>query len=115
LTEVASAICQAMQNYQPMIAYAGNGIFLAVSGKSNLEPSATLESDIQFILDDRDIQFDDASPLDIDVSAGNPIRPIASMLHRAQKTFDRAIARAESRMSRKHNTLQPPSIRILTR
>jgi len=113
LTEVASAILEALRNDTPMMAYAGNGTFLVVSGKPTMEPSRELEAEIQFTLDERDVEFDNGDPLDIDVSASNPVRPSTSKLQRVRRTFDRAIARAENRALRKLGEVRAPSIRLI--
>ncbi len=115
LTEAANAIAEAMQNDNPMMAYAGNGTFLAVSGKPILEVSSALEAEIQLIVDERDLQFDDGEPLDIDISVGNPIRPSTSKLQRVGRTFERAIARAENRVVRKQSERRQPNIHLFSR
>ncbi len=95
LTETADAITHCLQNFGHMMAYAGNGVFLIVAGKCTFEPGAWLEAEIQDILDEKDTQYDSGAPLDIEVSVGNSLRPIAGETHRAKTSFERAIARAE--------------------
>lgn len=114
LTEVASAIFEAMQIDNPMLAYAGNGTYLAVSGKPTMEHSGPLELQIQNALDDRDLQYDNGDPLDIDISASNPVRPSTSKLQRGRRTFERAIARVENRVERKRTEPRQPQIRFVT-
>ncbi|MGO4910069.1 PleD family two-component system response regulator [Pseudorhodobacter sp. W20_MBD10_FR17] len=101
LTEVAQTTYQVMQEFCPMMAYIGNGTFLMVADKPNLERSSEIEMEIQSILDGKNLQYDNGDPLKIVISASNPIRPSTSKFQRVRKTFDRAIARVESRASRK--------------
>jgi hypothetical protein len=70
-----------------------------------------LEREIQDLLDEKNIEYDNGDPLDIEISIGNPIRPSASKTHRIRKTFDRAIARAENRRSKKQQEPRPTSFR----
>jgi hypothetical protein len=96
-----------------MMAYAGNGTFVVVSGKATLEPSAELEIEIQDLLDEKNSEYDNGDPLDIEVSIGNPLRSSTSKTQRIRKTFDRAIARAENRVLKKRNEPRPVNIRLV--
>lgn len=111
LTEVAAAIGEVFKVDGYLMAYAGNGVFLLVSQKATLEPSVDAETEIQCLLDERSLEYDDGAPLDIEVSLGNPIRPNQSLNQGAWKTFSRAIARAESRAERKIEEIRPINLR----
>lgn len=113
LTEAADAIGDALRINGYMMAYAGNGTFLIVSGMTTLEPSITLETEIQNLLDERNTEYDNGDPLDIEVSTGNPIRPSMGKTQCIRKTFERAIARAENRVVSKQNEPRPPNIRLV--
>ncbi len=113
VTEAADAISAALRINGYMMAYAGNGTFVVVSGKATLEPSAGLETEIQNLLDERDTEYDNGDPLDIEISIGNPIRPNSSKTQRIRNTFDRAIARAENRVLKKQNEPSPPNISLV--
>lgn len=115
LSEAADAISESLSVHRHMMAYAGNGAFVVVSGKATLEGSAGLEAEIQNLLDERGAEYDNGDPLRIEVSIGNPLRPNASKTQRIRKTFDRAIARAENRVLKKKNGLRPSSIRLVGR
>ncbi|MDA3858220.1 MAG: response regulator [Roseovarius sp.] len=82
LTEAAVAISDTLRANGYMMAYAGNGMFVVVSGKATLESSAGLETEIQNLLDEKDIEYDNSDPLDIEISIGNPIRPSTSKTQR---------------------------------
>lgn len=110
LTEVASAISQALRVSGHMMAYAGNGTFVVVLGKVALEGSIGLEVEIQVSLDTKYTQYDDGKRLNISISFGNPIRPSASKNQRVWKTFGRAISRAELRANKKQDELKLPKI-----
>lgn len=113
LTEVADAISQVLRSSGYMMAYAGNGAFVVVSNKATLEPSIGLETEIQYLLDEKNSEYDSGDPLDIEVSIGNPIRPNASKTQRIRRTFDRAVARAESRVLKKQNEPRPVNIGLV--
>jgi CheY-like chemotaxis protein len=113
ITEVADAIGDVLRSSGYMMAYAGNGAFVVVSNKATLEPSVGLETEIQDLLDEKNSEYDNGDPLDIEVSIGNPIRPNTSKTQRIRKTFDRAIARAENRVLKKRKKPRPVSIRLV--
>jgi|TARA_R100000935_G_scaffold56094_1_gene86913 CheY-like chemotaxis protein len=115
LTEVADAIGDVIRSSGYMMAYAGNGAFVVVSNKATLEPSVGLETEIQDFLDEKNSEYDNGAPLDIEVSIGNPIRPNTSKSQRIRRTFDRVIARAESRVLKKRSELRPVNIRLVGR
>lgn len=111
LTETAEAIGEVFRAFGCLMAYAGRGTFVVVSGKAHLEPSILVESEVQRRLDERNLEYDNGDPLDVDVSIGNPIRPPVTRIRRIARTCDRAIARAESRANRKLKELRPLSDR----
>ncbi len=113
LTEVAVAIDDGMKENGHIMAYAESGHFLVISSKVCMESSAKMELEIQKFLDERDIEYDNGDPLDIEVSIGNPIRPSFDKSQRSRKTFARAIARAESRAIRKQNEPSLPHISLV--
>jgi hypothetical protein len=75
LTEVAEAISDSTKTNVYTMAYAGSGIFLAVSNTASMESSVGMEAKIQSFLDERDSEYDNSDPLDIEVAVGNPLRP----------------------------------------
>lgn len=112
LTETAGAIGATFRPYSAIMSYAGNGTFLVISGKATMESSVGCEMEIQTQLDERNIEYDNGDPLDIEISIGNPIRPSTSKTQRVRKTFDRAIARAERRVLKKYAKPKPPNCNI---
>lgn len=113
LTEVADAIGDVMRSIGYMMAYAGNGAFVVISNKATLEPSVSLEIEIQDSLDDKNSEYDNSDPLDIEIFIGNPIRPNTSKNQRIRRTFDRVIARAENRALKKRSEPRPVNIRLV--
>jgi len=93
------------------MSYIGDGNFIIVSNKPNLETSGELESEIQNTLDEKNSEYDNGDPLDIEVSIGNPIRPNTSEAQMIEETFKRAIARAEARVAIRQNEPRPVNIR----
>jgi CheY-like chemotaxis protein len=114
LAEVADMIGEVFGIYGCMMAYAGNGAFVVVSGKATMESSIGLEGEIQVLLDEKESEYDNGDPLDLDISMGNPIRPSPGMTQRIRKTFDRAVARAESRVQKKRCDPLARSIRLVS-
>jgi PleD family two-component response regulator len=113
LTEVADAVSNSIKTQGYMMAYAGNGTFLVVSNKASMESSVEMEAEIQSFLDERDTEYDNSDPLDIEVAIGNPIRPSFNKSKHSRNTFARAIARAESRALRKQCEPRLPNIRLV--
>lgn len=111
LTEAADAIDTAHRTIGHLMAYAGDGTFVVVSSKASLELSVALETEIQNLLDGRETEYDNGDPLDIEVSVGNPIRPVLNKMQ--QQTIDRAIARVDSRIVEKGTAKKPPNIRLI--
>lgn len=101
LSEVADAICGALFTSNHMLAYAGHGNFLIVQSRDANPRAAYLELQVQNFLDEKDTEFDNGDPMDLDVSVGNPIVPPLNSTQPARDIFDRAISRAEGRMSQK--------------
>jgi CheY-like chemotaxis protein len=101
LSETANAIGEVFKIFRYLIAYAGRGHFVVMSNKAHLEPSASIEDEVQGLIDERHLEYDDGKPMAIDVSIGNPVRPTITMKRRITNTVNRAIARAENRSVRK--------------
>lgn len=112
LTEVADAICGAFETKSNMFAYAGNGSFLVVQSKDASVQAIDLELQVQNLLDEKDTEFDNGDPMDLDVSIGNPIAPSINSTLPAWDTFDRAISRAESRMAQKRQHPTCPDVAV---
>ena len=113
LTEVADAIGDVMRSIGYMMAYAGNGAFVVISNKATLEPSVSLEIEIQDFLDEKNSEYDNSDPLDIEIFIGNPIRPNTSKNQRIRRTFDRVIARAENRALKERSEPRSVTIRLV--
>ena len=113
LTEVAGAIGDVLSASGGLMSYAGNGVFVIIFSVASLIASGEMEAEIQSLLDDRNSEYDNGAPLDIEVSLGNPIRPSTSKTHGIRQTFERAIARAESRFRKKQSAPRPLGVRLL--
>ena len=111
LAETADAISGVLQTSGYLMSYAGNGIFFVIADGTTLNLSLELETEIQHLLDERDTEYDNGDPMDIEISIGNSIRPRTSKTEHSWVTLDRAIARAEKRVLRKHTEPKPPNIR----
>lgn len=107
LTEVGDAIDDILRPGGYVMSYVGNGYFIAVSRQATLTTSEQLESNVQALLDDRMTEYDDGTPLDLDVSIGNPIRPGTGELSDIDQVFQRAMSRARQRCAQKQKKPRP--------
>lgn len=113
LSKVADAIGHVFRPHNHVMAYSGDGFFLVVCDKENMEPSIGLEMEVQDIIDDMQTEFGSDNPFDLEVSIGNPIRPSTAKPQPIRKTFERAIARAASRKTKKKGTPRVTNIRAV--
>jgi PleD family two-component response regulator len=111
LREVASAIGTILEPTTALMAYAGNGIFLAASNSAvQLDPEQ-IEGDVQYFLDDRNLQYDNGVPMNFEVYMGGAVRPISASSDEIEKCIQRAVARLEARVQAQQNRRISPSIR----
>ncbi|SDH04486.1 response regulator [Sulfitobacter delicatus] len=113
--ETADAICEALETSDFLASYTGSGIFVVVVAQGSSPPLRDIEREIQYLLDEKDLEYDDGSPLDITVSVGSPVIPSLNNAQSAIRTCDRAIARAQHRRERKNEVSRPVNIRIVGR
>lgn len=112
LTEVIDAISWALRACANLMSYAGNGTFIIVSNTPKFETSDELESEFQHLLDEKNSEYDNGDPLDIDVSIGTPLRPeVSSAADMIHEIFDRAVARADARVTQQQNAPRKVIIR----
>jgi DNA-binding response OmpR family regulator len=111
LQEVASAIGFVMAPNLALMAYSGYGTFLVVSNAAaSLDPEY-IEREVQYTLDERDLQYDDADPMNVEVFAGSSIRPISSSLDDIQRSIERAVARLTARSQEQRTMRMPQNFR----
>ena len=113
LSEVALAVIELVRRYGGLISYAGSGLFLVISSSSVQLDSRELESEVQTLLDEKNSEYDDGTPMVLEVSIGNPIQPSFGDFRGVSRTLERAIARAESRSETKGDQPCPVNIRRL--
>ncbi|MBM1817348.1 response regulator [Sulfitobacter pseudonitzschiae] len=101
LREVGEALCVVFPDHSNMMAYAGSGRYVIVQGRKTDVRAAELEMEVKKALDEKNIKFDNGNPMDLNVSIGNPVVARVNSKQPSWDIFDRAIARAESRMIRK--------------
>jgi DNA-binding response OmpR family regulator len=111
LREVASAIGFILAPNLALMAYSGNGTFLVVSYAATPLDPEHIESEVQYFLDERDLQYDDSTPMNFEVLAGSAVRPISSSLDDIERSIERAIARMIARSQAQKTMRMPPSIR----
>ncbi|WP_170311848.1 response regulator [Sulfitobacter sabulilitoris] len=104
LTEFADCISQVLVSDGYLMSYAGNGVFICISNNPALLPCQELEENIQALLTETNPTFDDGQPMALQASVGSPLRPNASRTQRVKKTFDRVVARVETRSDKKERS-----------
>lgn len=115
LREVADALHSTLLTNLALIAYTGNGRFIIVSNAASALPSVEIESDVQNLLDERNAEYDDGSPMDLEVSIGNPVQPPIGNISAVEASIERAVARAASRSQTRKDTPRLPNIRRIGR
>jgi CheY-like chemotaxis protein len=111
LREVADAINVGLLTKESLISYAGDGVFVAVTTSATRMVGTEIEAYIQDVLDEKNSEFDNGMPMDLEVSVGNPIQPELSEISDVPTSIERAIARAASRASVKQDTPREVAIR----
>lgn len=111
LREVTDAVHATLLTNLALIAYVGNGVFVIVSNAAGALSSVEIESDVQHLLDERNAEYDDGHPMDLEVSIGNPVLPPVGNIAAAEASVERAVARASSRSVTRRDTPRTPNIR----
>ena len=112
LAEVADAADETLRASGYLMAYAGRGIFIIVTNATTSFSGLEIETTVQSLLDNKNLEYDSGDPLDIEVSIGNPIQPNVGSLDDVTLTFEQAIALAEYRFAAKRTGPRPLNIRM---
>lgn len=91
LTDVADAISMGLKQSESLICYAGAGEFLCVTGRSASIINADLPDQINFLLEDFELTYDDGRPLSATISMGDPAMPSLWSSGHAPALVDQAI------------------------
>jgi DNA-binding response OmpR family regulator len=110
LSEVAQAADDVMRKSGSLMSYAGAGIFVIVSNSPAPLSAAEIEADVQDLLDEKNAEYDSGTPMDLEVSIGNPIQPNFGDISDVPMSLKRAIARAEKRSATKADEPRPATI-----
>lgn len=113
LREVAHAVNDALLTKGGLISYAGQGMFVVVSNSAAPLSSSEIEADVQHLLDEKNSEYDNGTPMDLEVSIGNPIQPNIGDVADIPGSVERAIARAENRSEAKRGQPRAVNIRLL--
>lgn len=90
ITDTAEAISDALSDVSFLMAYAGDGTFVAIIEGGARPTPRMLERRINQILLDMDLHFSDGNPQEISVHAGDPIRMISKVGARAVDVLSEA-------------------------
>lgn len=113
LSEVANAIDAALLTSPYVMAHAGQGVFVIVSNSATTLDPLALEAEIQGALDEKDIEFDDGMPADVEVFVGSPARLECTSPETIGMIIERAVARAENRRASRKAEPRPPNVRAV--
>lgn len=111
LHEVASAISFILAPSLSLMAYCGGGVFLVVSSATTPLDCEGLESEVQYFLDERNLQYDDGSPMNFEILMGAAIRPMSADLQEIDRSIARAVARLTARTQTQLSRVSPPNVR----
>lgn len=78
LRHVADAIMASPMLESVIMCYVGGGNFMCCSNIATLAPNDQLETEVQDILDNKDLTYDDGSPLDVEIAVGTAVQPLLS-------------------------------------
>lgn len=111
IRHAADAIIVSEVSGSVIMYYAGSGNFLCSSFGTELLPAEQIEWDIQSVLDEKELYYDNGAPLDIDIAVGAPIQPLLSEPINLEFLKDRAIKRALKRVSEKRTESKDVNIK----
>lgn len=109
LSEITNAIVLNVETPNLLMSYEGDGKFLCITQGAAAPKWPEIEDLIHDTLSQRAPRFEDGTPMNLDLSVGNPIPPYASRNQRVKKTFERALGRAEMRSRSKETGSRPSS------
>jgi CheY-like chemotaxis protein len=111
LRHSADAIMASPMLETAIMCYVGSGNFICCSNIATLHPADRLESDIQNILDDKDLTYTNGSPLDVEIAVGAAVQPLLSRPLQLHVLEPQAIERAMVRVEAKRDAPAVPNIR----
>ena len=97
LREVASAISSVMTPSIALMSYWGSGVFVVVSNAAAPLVCEQIESDIQFTLDERNLEFDNGAPMIFEIAMGSAVRPTSGDPDEIERSISCAVARVAAR------------------
>lgn len=109
--EVARALSETVQISGGLASYSGNGIFFIVSNSASPLIAEFMETHVQDLLDEKNLEYDDGTVVDIEVSFGNPIQPGSGDSSGISALLERAAARANTRSAAKVRQTHKVNIR----
>ncbi|AZL60772.1 response regulator [Tabrizicola piscis] len=113
LTQVARAIDATLGPHGYLMACARPGEFLCVSNSTALPEPEVIESEIQALLDEKILTFDDGDLMDVVIAVGDSILPGLVKAKDVDALFNRVIGRAKARAQAQDDSLKQPNIRPL--
>ena len=103
LRHVADAVMTLPAPGVVLICYIGSGNFICSSNAATLETIERFEGNIQDILDDKDLTYDDGAPLDVEIAVGAAVQPLSNEALQLDDLEPQAIKRAMVRNEEKRS------------
>lgn len=107
LHHVADATIASHQRGAVIMCYVGSGNFICSSTTATMQTTELLEGDIQDLLDEKDLTYDDGSPLDTEVVVGANVQPLLTEPLRMALLELQTIKRAMARVREKNAEPKP--------
>ncbi|WP_227268782.1 response regulator [Roseobacter weihaiensis] len=101
IRHVADAIAMSSMSGAVVMCYVGNGNFLCSSNAAALQSTASLEWDIQGVVDEKELCKDDGTPFDLEVAVGAALQPLLSQPVNLNALKEQALRRAMVRVREK--------------
>lgn len=110
LRHVADAIIASQSAHKVIMCYVGCGNFICSSSASTMPLSEGVEWDVQNLMDEKNLTYDDGSPLDIELAVGATIQPLLTEKLQLEGLLSQAVQRAMVRVREK--SAAPKSVAI---
>ncbi|MBY5932740.1 response regulator transcription factor [Tateyamaria omphalii] len=78
ISHAADTILGVLSRYNALTTYLGKGVFLSSSTAMNTRPAIELESEIQGVLDEKNLVSEQDLPIDLDIAVGASVSPLSN-------------------------------------
>lgn len=111
IRHVADAILSTHGLGMVVMCYAGSGNFICSSNAVGMNTVEWIEANIQNVIDDKNLTYDDGSPLDVELAVGATIKPFLGQPWQFEALETQAVRRAMVRLEERSTAPKPPNVR----